>query len=305
MAMIKSIIIQNLSKTYPGVKALDGLSCEINSGEIFGFIGPDGAGKTTLFRILTSLLIPDEGTATVDGDDVVKDYKSIRAKVGYMPGKFSLYQDLTVEENLKFFAGVFKTTIAENYHLIESIYKQIEPFKNRLAGKLSGGMKQKLALSCALIHKPVVLFLDEPTTGVDAVSRKEFWEMLHQLKSTGLTIVVSTPYMDEAALCDRVALLQNGKILSIASPQEVVAQFPHKLYGIKAKKLYALNELLKQENQVHSTYLFGDNIHLVLQQNASIEQLMGNIKERNFDDVQWEIISPGIEDCFMELMREA
>lgn len=303
--MSESVIIQNLSKTYPGVKALDGISCKINQGEIFGFIGPDGAGKTTLFRILTSLLIPDEGMATVDGDDVVKDYKSIRSKVGYMPGKFSLYQDLSVEENLKFFAGVFKTTIAENYHLIEGIYKQIEPFKHRLAGKLSGGMKQKLALSCALIHKPTVLFLDEPTTGVDAVSRKEFWEMLHQLKSTGLTIIVSTPYMDEAALCDRVALLQKGKILSIASPEEIVAEFPHKLYGIKAQKLYPLNELLKQEGQVHSTYLFGDNIHLVLQENVSIEIFMEKIKAENFNDLEWESILPGIEDCFMELMHKA
>jgi len=303
--MSESVIIQNLSKTYPGVKALDGISCTVNQGEIFGFIGPDGAGKTTLFRILTSLLIPDEGTASVDGDDVVKDYKSIRSKVGYMPGKFSLYQDLSVEENLKFFAGVFKTTIAENYHLIEGIYKQIEPFKHRLAGKLSGGMKQKLALSCALIHKPTVLFLDEPTTGVDAVSRKEFWEMLHQLKSTGLTIIVSTPYMDEAALCDRVALLQNGKILSIASPEEIVAEFPHKLFGVKAKKLYQLNELLKLEDQVHSTYLFGDNIHLVLQENVSIEMFIEKIKAENFNDLEWESISPGIEDCFMELMHKA
>lgn len=302
--MTKSVIIQNLSKSYPDTKALDGLTCEINSGEIFGFIGPDGAGKTTLFRILTSLLIPDEGSASVDGDDVVKDYKSIRAKVGYMPGKFSLYQDLTVEENLKFFAGVFKTTIAENYHLIEGIYKQIEPFKHRLAGKLSGGMKQKLALSCALIHKPNVLFLDEPTTGVDAVSRKEFWEMLHQLKSTGLTIIVSTPYMDEAALCDRVALLQNGKILSIASPEEIVAEFPHKLFSIKSKKLYPLNEILKLEKQVHSTYLFGDSIHLVLQENVSIDLFMEKIKAKNFNDLEWEIISPNIEDCFMELMNK-
>jgi ABC-type multidrug transport system ATPase subunit len=241
----------------------------------------------------------------VDGDDVVKDYKSIRSKVGYMPGKFSLYQDLTVEENLKFFAGVFKTTIAENYHLIEDIYKQIEPFKNRRAGALSGGMKQKLALSCALIHRPTVLFLDEPTTGVDAVSRKEFWEMLHQLKSTGLTIVVSTPYMDEAALCDRVALMQNGKILSIASPQEVVAQFPHQLYGLRAHNLYYLNELLKMESQVHSTYLFGESIHLVLKSTASIDLLMEKVKAQDFEDIQWESISPGIEDCFMELMQHS
>jgi len=205
-----SVKVDKLSKNYGKVKALQDISFSVNKGELFGFIGPDGAGKTTLFRILTTLLIPDQGFASVEQLDVVKDFKKIRRKVGYMPGKFSLYQDLTVEENLKFFASIFQTTIAENYHLIKDIYQQIEPFKNRLAGKLSGGMKQKLALSCALIHKPDVLFLDEPTTGVDAVSRKEFWEMLRKLKESGITILVSTPYMDEASLCDRVALMQKG-----------------------------------------------------------------------------------------------
>ncbi|MGB8703450.1 MAG: ABC transporter ATP-binding protein, partial [Gillisia sp.] len=207
------ITLQHIGKSYKQVKALDDISFDVDPGELFGIIGPDGAGKTTLFRILTTLLIPDEGTAGVAGLNVVKDYKAIRRTVGYMPGRFSLYQDLTVEENLNFFATVFGTTLEENYDLIKDIYVQIEPFKNRRAGKLSGGMKQKLALSCALIHKPKVLFLDEPTTGVDPVSRKEFWEMLKHLKKKGITILVSTPYMDEAAQCDRIALIQEGKIL--------------------------------------------------------------------------------------------
>jgi len=195
-----SISVKNISKSFKGKTALKNISFEVNQGELFGLIGPDGAGKTTLFRILTTLLFADEGTATVAHFDVVENYKSIRNNVGYMPGKFSLYQDLTVEENLTFFATIFGTTIEENYDLIKDIYVQIEPFKTRRAGKLSGGMKQKLALCCALIHKPKVLFLDEPTTGVDPVSRKEFWEMLKRLQTKGITMLVSTPYMDEAAL---------------------------------------------------------------------------------------------------------
>ena len=212
---MNAVVAENIIKTYgkkKEVTALSDISFAVPQGELFGIIGPDGAGKTSLFRILTTLLLADSGKATVDGFDVVKDYKAIRKRVGYMPGKFSLYPDLSVEENLNFFATIFNTSIAENYDLIKDIYVQIEPFKDRKAGKLSGGMKQKLALSCALIHRPSVLFLDEPTTGVDAVSRKEFWEMLKGLKKQGITILVSTPYMDEAGLCDRVALIQNGKI---------------------------------------------------------------------------------------------
>ena len=218
-----SISVQNISKSYKELNAVDAVSFEVNSGELFGLIGPDGAGKTTIFRILTTLLIADEGQATVVDFDVIKDFKAIRNSVGYMPGKFSLYQDLTVEENLTFFATIFGTTIKENYDLIEDIYVQIEPFKNRRAGALSGGMKQKLALCCALIHAPKVLFLDEPTTGVDPVSRKEFWQMLKRLQQKGITILVSTPYMDEAALCDRIALIQKGKVLKIDSPQAITS----------------------------------------------------------------------------------
>src|SRR6187431_1596442 len=242
-----AVTLKNISKTYEGgkLKAVNDISFDVEQGELFGLIGPDGAGKTSIFRILTTVLLPDKGQATVGGLDVVKEYRAIRNKVGYMPGKFSLYQDLTVAENLKFFATIFKTTIEENYDLIKDIYEQIKPFNNRPAGKLSGGMKQKLALCCALIHKPEVLFLDEPTTGVDAVSRKEFWDMLKRLKEQGITILVSTPYMDEAYLCDRIALIQNGKILSIDTPEEIVKQYPKTLYAIKAARMSKLLQDLR------------------------------------------------------------
>lgn len=219
--MDRSIIIDRLSKSYGSVDALNEVSFEVSKGELFGLIGPDGAGKTTLFRLLTTLILPDAGTAKVEGLDMIDDYKEIRKIVGYMPGKFSLYQDLSVEENLSFFASIFGTTIEENYDLVAPIYSQIEPFKKRKAGKLSGGMKQKLALSCALIHRPAVLFLDEPTTGVDAVSRSEFWDMLHGLREYGISILVSTPYMDEAKKCDRIALINEGRILKIDTPENI------------------------------------------------------------------------------------
>ena len=218
---MNNVSIQHISKKYASIEALQDISLEIQPGELFGLIGPDGAGKTTLFRILTTLLLADSGSASVCGLDVVKDLREIRKRVGYMPGRFSLYQDLTVEENLQFFATVFNTTIEENYDLVRDIYVQIEPFKHRRAGKLSGGMKQKLALSCALIHRPDVLFLDEPTTGVDPVSRVEFWDMLDRLKKQGITILVSTPYMDEASRCDRIALMRAGKCLSVDTPENI------------------------------------------------------------------------------------
>src|SRR6478609_977740 len=235
-----SISVQNISKSYNKVTAVEDISFEVNKGELFGLIGPDGAGKTTIFRILTTLLLPEKGSANVSGFDIIKDYKAIRNIVGYMPGRFSLYQDLTVEENLKFFATIFGTTIRENYDLIKEIYSHIEPFKDRRAGALSGGMKQKLALCCALIHKPEVLFLDEPTTGVDVVSRREFWEMLKRLKQQGISMLVSTPYMDEASLCDRIALIQNGSIMSLDTPQNIIKSFPKQLFAAKAKDIYQL-----------------------------------------------------------------
>jgi ABC-2 type transport system ATP-binding protein len=239
---MNDVMLKNIKKTYNKgeVVAVNDVSFEVEKGELFGLIGPDGAGKTSIFRMLTTLLLPDGGSASVNGYDVVKDYKEIRKRVGYMPGKFSLYQDLTIEENLNFFATIFNTTVEANYDLIKEIYVQIEPFKKRRAGKLSGGMKQKLALCCALTHRPTVLFLDEPTTGVDTVSRKEFWEMLKRLKEQGITILVSTPYMDEATLCERIALIQNGKILSIDTPENITKQYPSKLYAIKASKMSAL-----------------------------------------------------------------
>ena len=228
--MIKAIESTGIFKSFGSTKALEDISFTVNEGEVFGFIGPDGAGKTTLFRIITSLLLPAKGKMSVLGMDVVSEYKEIRKNIGYMPGRFSLYQDLSVEENLNFYATVFGTTVAENYDLISDIYSHIEPFRKRLAGKLSGGMKQKLALSCALIHKPRLLVLDEPTTGVDAVSRSEFWEMLGKLRRYNITIIVSTPYMDEAVRCDRVALIQSGKLLSIDTPGRIREGFSRKTF---------------------------------------------------------------------------
>lgn len=299
-----SIIISNISKSYKKVNALQDISFEIKSGELFGLIGPDGAGKTTLFRILTTLLIADQGKATVAGFDVITDYKKIRNSVGYMPGKFSLYQDLTVAENLEFFATIFGTTVEENFHLIKDIYVQIEPFKNRRAGKLSGGMKQKLALCCALIHKPKVLFLDEPTTGVDPVSRKEFWEMLKRLQQKGITILVSTPYMDEAALCDRIALIQGGKILEIDTPTAIVKHYPKQIYNVKSDNMYLLINSLKEYKYNHSVYPFGEFVHYTDQRNDfNPEDLKRFLHSKNITKVDIEKTVATIEDTFMELAK--
>ncbi|MGJ8736443.1 ABC transporter ATP-binding protein [Zobellia laminariae] len=299
-----SISVSNISKSYDTVKALQDISFEVKSGELFGLIGPDGAGKTSLFRILTTLLLANEGTATVAGFDVVKDYKKIRNSVGYMPGKFSLYQDLTVEENLTFFATIFGTTIQKNYDLIQEIYVQIEPFKNRRAGKLSGGMKQKLALCCALIHKPKVLFLDEPTTGVDPVSRKEFWEMLKRLQQKGITILVSTPYMDEAALCDRIALIQDGKILQIDTPQAIVKHYPKQIYNVSATNTYELINALKVYEYSHSVYPFGEFVHYTDQRSDfNPTELNAYLESKNLSDIVIEKTKVTIEDTFMELAK--
>jgi len=299
-----SIIIKNISKSYKKVKALENISFEVKPGELFGLIGPDGAGKTTLFRVLTTLLIANEGTASVAGFDVVKDYKSIRKNVGYMPGKFSLYQDLTVEENLNFFATIFGTTIEENYDLIKDIYVQIEPFKDRRAGKLSGGMKQKLALCCALIHKPKVLFLDEPTTGVDPVSRKEFWEMLKRLQKKDITILVSTPYMDEAALCDRIALIQDGKVLEIDTPEAIVKHFPKQIYNVSANNMYQLINCLNDFKSNHSVYPFGEFVHYTdSRSDFNPTELENYLKSKNLFNIKIERTVATIEDTFMELAK--
>lgn len=299
-----SISVQHISKSFKKVTAVNDVSFEVKEGELFGLIGPDGAGKTTIFRMLATLLIADKGTASVAGFDVVADYKEIRNNVGYMPGKFSLYQDLTVEENLDFFATIFGTTIEENYESIKDIYAQIEPFKNRRAGRLSGGMKQKLALSCALIHKPKVLFLDEPTTGVDPVSRKEFWEMLKRLQQKGITILVSTPYMDEAELCDRIALIQHGKILQIDTPQEIIKHYPKKIYDVRADNMYRLIESLKSFEHHYSVYPFGEFVHYTdKREDFNPQELQQYLAANDHQNIKIEITKTTIEDTFMELAK--
>jgi ABC-type multidrug transport system ATPase subunit len=306
---MNAVEVKNITKGFlkekTNVEALKDISFDVKRGELFGLIGPDGAGKTTLFRILTTLMLANSGSASVDGFDVVKDFKEIRKRVGYMPGKFSLYQDLSVQENLSFFATLFNTTIEENYHLIKDIYIQIEKFKDRKAGALSGGMKQKLALSCALIHKPSVLFLDEPTTGVDAVSRKEFWELLRQLQQQEITIVVSTPYMDEAGLCDRVALIQEGRILQIDTPKGIELKFNHPLWQMASSNMYQLMMDLRSFEEVKSCYPFGQHHHVVLQPGVEMDTIEKKLLARNHQQVEAKLIAPNIEDCFMELMTNS
>ena len=299
--------VKNLKKNYNRgrTQALKGVSFDVAEGEIFGLIGPDGAGKTTLFRILTTMILADEGSAVIDGYDVVKDYKKIRQHIGYMPGRFSLYQDMTVEENLSFFATVFKTTIEENYHLVEDIYKQIEPFKKRRAGKLSGGMKQKLALSCALIHAPRVLFLDEPTTGVDPVSRKEFWEMLQKLKQNfKLSIIVSTPYMDEAVQCDRIALIQDGTFLTIDSPQSIIDNYAETLLAVKSDKMHRLLTDMRKTEGIKTAFAFGETHHATIEATVlTIDALRSRLEQLGHSDIHIEQVAPSIEDCFMNLQK--
>ena len=303
---MSDVVVNNLVKTYNNgeVTAVNHVSFSVEKGELFGLIGPDGAGKTSIFRMLTTLLLPDGGSASINGFDVVQDFKKIREKVGYMPGKFSLYQDLTVEENLNFFATVFNTTVEANYDLIREIYVQIEPFKHRRAGKLSGGMKQKLALCCALIHRPTVLFLDEPTTGVDTVSRKEFWEMLKRLKDQGITILVSTPYMDEASLCERIALIQDGEIMSIDTPEGIINQFPFDLFAIKAMHMSKLLHDLREHPMIQSSNAFGEFHHITFVDNQTnhSESLLKQLGLTH-SDVEIKPITPTIEDCFIRLMQ--
>lgn len=299
-----TIDVRDVYKNYGKTRALEGISLRVEEGEIFGLIGPDGAGKTTLFRILTTLLTPEKGSATVLGYDVVKDFKAIRKLVGYMPGRFSLYQDLTVLENLQFFAQVFGSTIEENYYLIKDIYQQIEPFKHRRAGQLSGGMKQKLALSCALIHKPRILFLDEPTTGVDAVSRKEFWDMLHRLRKEGITILVSTPYMDEAGKCDRIALIQKGRLLAIDTPVGIVNAFEKPLWAVQTDQMHLVLQALRRHANVASVFPFGDVLHLTPKSDFTTGELSNYLLNSGFPGVDISLIPATIEDCFMELMAE-
>lgn len=297
------ITVHNISKRYRKVQALSGISFSVGKGEIFGLIGPDGAGKTTLFRILTTLILADSGTATLNGWDIVHDYSRIRENVGYMPGRFSLYPTMTVEENLDFFATLFRTTIAENYDLIKDIYSQIEPFKDRMAGKLSGGMKQKLALSCALIHRPLVLLLDEPTTGIDPVSRKELWAMLQKLKSKGITIVVSTPYMDEAMMCDRVAMIQKGSIMTIDTPKGIIDKMPQKIFAVKADNMSCLLADLRKFENTETCHTFGEFHHITFRYDNEklCDEMKFYLQKLEYNGVEIKEIEPTIEDCFMNL----
>lgn len=291
--------VSNISKSFKDVLALDNVTFTANQGELYGIIGPDGAGKTTLFRIMTTLTIPDNGTVYINNRSIIKDYMEIRKHIGYMPGKFALYQDLTVEENLNFFASVFDTDVNENYDLIKGIYSHIAPFKKRKAGNLSGGMKQKLALSCALIHKPEVLFLDEPTTGVDPVSRKEFWDMLAGLKQMGITIIVSTPYMDEASRCDRIALIKNGKFLQVDTPDNIIAAFNKNLIAVTASSMKTLLNDIRKCNYITSAFAFGSEIHALIDDYNNISNVLSYLNTMKYRDAEIKIISPNIEDCFI------
>lgn len=296
---MESVSFEHLTKRYGTVEALKDVTLNIKEGELFGIIGPDGAGKTTLFRILTSLLFPDGGSAKVCGLDVVKDYRKLRKYIGYMPGKFSLYQDLTVEENLTFFATLFGTTVQENYNLVRAIYGQLEPFSHRRAGKLSGGMKQKLALCCALIHRPRVLFLDEPTTGVDAVSRQEFWQMLDYIRREGITIVASTPYMEEAARCGRIALMNQGVFLKTDTPQAIAASYPYPLWAVRTAQMHRLLNDLRKFEGVNSAFSFGDNVHATFRNAPNITVLQNFLTQRGHSQIEIARITPGVEDCFI------
>ncbi|UOB16639.1 ABC transporter ATP-binding protein [Abyssalbus ytuae] len=300
---MNTVIVENLSKKYDEKIVVNNVSFKVNEGELFGLIGPDGAGKTSIFRMLTTLLLPDSGMAEVCGHNVVSNYKEIRKRIGYMPGKFSLYQDLSVEENLNFFATIFNTTVEANYSLIKDIYVQLEPFKKRKSGKLSGGMKQKLALCCALIHRPEVLFLDEPTTGVDTVSRKEFWAMLKKLKNEGITILVSTPYMDEATLCERIGLIQDGKILSIDTPQTIIKKYPGSLYAIKSDNMIQLLSDLRKLSIIESVHSFGEDHHVTFKNHhTDFLEIENKLKSHLSYPFKIQSIKPTVEDCFIKLM---
>ena len=302
---MEAIEIRDISKSYRQVHAVKDISLDVGEGEIFGLIGPDGAGKTTLFRIMTTLMIADSGSGRICGLDIVRDYYKIRRLIGYMPGRFSLYQDLSVKENLDFFATMFGTTLKDSYGTIREIYSQIEPFRDRRAGKLSGGMKQKLALCCALVHKPSVLFLDEPTTGVDAVSRKDFWTMLGRIRQSGVTVFVSTPYMDEASLCDRLALIKDGEIIGTGTPSQITSRYPYRILAVKGRNMYPLLKALRQIDGVESCFSFGDCHHLAYRpESTSRETILAEAAGMGFPDCTAKDIAPGIEDCFMQLSKK-
>ena len=297
------IDIRQLTKRYGKLTALDQVNLSVPEGSLFGLIGPDGAGKTTLYQILTTLLSPDEGSATVAGLDVVKDYRKLRTEIGYMPERFSLYPDLTVRENLHFFASLFDVDVKDNYDLIAPIFSQLEQFPNRRAGALSGGMKQKLALSCALIHRPKVLLLDEPTTGVDAVSRSEFWDMLATLKAQGITILVSTSYMDEAERCERIALLHQGKILDVNTPAGLIENMDKNLYNASATRMYPLLEALRTLPGVKDCYTFGATLHVVTEEGFNPDDAIGRLRQEGLEDARIWPAQGNIEDLFIKLAK--
>ncbi|MCH5226396.1 MAG: ABC transporter ATP-binding protein [Muribaculaceae bacterium] len=301
--MNEGIVISDITKSYGKTKALDGVSFSVNEGELFGLIGPDGAGKSTLFKILATLLLPDAGRAFMTGLNVVDDYRKLRTEIGYMPEKFSLYQDLTVKENLEFFASLFGVSVSENFDLIAPIYKQLEQFPNRLAGNLSGGMKQKLALSCALIHRPKVLLLDEPTTGVDAVSRSEFWDMLSDLRKHGITILVSTSYMDEAKLCERIAMINNGHILAVNTPEKLAESIGETLYNASADDMFRLLTELRGIPGVQECYTFGATLHIVAKKDFSPGSTIEILRNKGLKNVKIYPAQATIEDLFIKLMQ--
>ena len=302
-----AVVADRLTKRFGQTLALNDLSFSVGASELFGFVGPDGGGKTTLFRILATLIVPDNGSARVLGRDVVKDLWDLRRRIGYMPGRFSLYPDLSVDENLRFFASVFGTTLERERAHIAPIYSQLEPFADRRAAALSGGMKQKLALCCALVHRPEMLFLDEPTTGVDAVSRREFWDLLADLKKSGMTIVVSTPYMDEADRCDRVALMHGGRLLAVDTPKTIAESFGRPLLAVRAAKRYPALLALRESPHVHAVYPFGDTLHYVdaragVSSDAIAAELRAFLAARGFADAEVAPARPTVEDSFIARM---
>lgn len=302
--MNEVIRIADVTKRYGDLVALDKVSFSVDKGEMFGLIGPDGAGKSTLYKILATLLSPDEGTATICGLDTVKDYSRIRTKIGYMPERFSLYQDLSVEENLNFFASLFGVTVKANFDLIAPVFGQLEKFPHRKAGALSGGMKQKLALSCALIHRPDILLLDEPTTGVDAVSRSEFWDMLATLREKGITILVSTSYMDEATRCGRIAMIDKGHILAIDTPAALIAGIGENLYNAVADNMFELLGALREMPEVSNCYTFGATLHVVTTEGFSTERAVAQLTEKGLHDVMIYPATGDIEDLFIKLTAD-
>lgn len=301
--MKPAVEIKDLTKRYGSLTALDKVNLQVNRGEMFGIIGPDGAGKSTLYRILATMMRPDDGSATICGLDTVKDYRRLRSMIGYMPEKFSLYQDLSVIENLNFFASLFGVTVKENYELIAPIFNQLERFPDRKAGALSGGMKQKLALSCALIHRPEILLLDEPTTGVDAVSRTEFWEMLGHLRDMDITIIVSTSYMDEASRCDRIAMIDHGRILRIGTPDELVENIGVRIWNASAKEMFRLLSLLRDMPGVSDCYTFGATLHIVSHRDFDVNSASQILTKEGLTDVKIYPARPDIEDLFINLTK--